>query len=404
VESGVATERTKRALVLAGAGASLEFGAPSTDNLTRAIETGVLADGWMQHTGADCAYLEISKTLADYFQGGASAVNFEHVYHCAHELLFTFEPTAGAVNEYRPILVPFIERKFTTEQSALQALVDRIPELIFAKTSEACNTPAASLVPIAAFLGKLRADYITRIYTTNYDDFLLQAIPDLYTGFDAAPSANPKSFDGVAFWRETDSDAVFHLHGSVHLAFGPPLPTDVDLGTLHWFDNRDAALRNSSFRGSGERRMDGSQFMRTAAITGLDKLSRIQQQPLSHYYASLARDAMTADIIYVIGSGLGDLHLNTWLGEARRKNPKPPLVFVGWWPNSFLEDTASKVEPLTMEMLHSLRMLVNQYYGGVRYGSGWTLAKDRTCAIWDKGFLVFLGAAGELNHVLARLV
>ena len=25
-------------------------------------------------------------------QGGACAVNFEHVYHCAHELLFTFEP------------------------------------------------------------------------------------------------------------------------------------------------------------------------------------------------------------------------------------------------------------------------------------------------------------------------
>ena len=149
--------------------------------------------------------------------------------------------------------------------------------------------------------------------------------------------------------------------------------------------------------------MDGSEVVRTALITGLDKLAPLRQLPFSHYYANMARDAVTADVIYVIGSGLVDLHLNTWLGDARRLKPIPPLVFVDYWCNGFLYDTAFDLDRKTMEMVHALRMRVNDHYGGVEYGSGWTLAKDRTCAIWDKGFHAFLTAPEELNHVLAEL-
>ena len=112
-------ERKKRALILVGAGASLEFGSPSTTKLTKAIETRVCADEWMQVCGGDHAYLQISQALAGYLEGGERAVNFEHVYHCTQELLFTFEPIPEAVNEYRPILVPFISRRIAVEQDAL---------------------------------------------------------------------------------------------------------------------------------------------------------------------------------------------------------------------------------------------------------------------------------------------
>ena len=400
----MAMERKKRALVLAGAGASLEFGAPSTATLTKAIETKVCADAWMQQRGGDQAYLEISKTLAGYLQGGAEAVNFEHVYHCAHELLSTFEPIPTAVNEYRPILVPFVTRRTAVDEQVLRALVERMAKFIFEELSAVCDNPETSLDPLAAFLAKLRADHITRIYTTNYDDFLLQAAPDLYTGFDPAPSLDhPKSFDSRVFWQATDADSVFHLHGSVHLGFGN-LQTDVDLGVLHWFDDRAKALLHAS-HGGENRQMDGSRIKQTAVITGFDKLSRLQQPPLSHYYASMARDALTADIIYVIGSGLSDLHLNAWLGDARRTKPPPPLIFVDCWPKGFLKSTASEDKRKNREMLHKLRMLVNyDPYGGDPYGSGWTLEKERTCAIWDKGFLSFLRAPNELDHVLAELV
>ena len=399
----MATERKKRALVLAGAGASLEFGAPSTAKLTKVIEKKVRTDSWMVTSGGHQAYQKIFKTLAGYLQGGDGAVNFEHIYHCAHELQYTFEPTPRAVNEHRPILQPFICRRIETTEQALRALVNRMAEFIFEELSAICKKPITDLSLLTSFLEKLREDHVTRIYTTNYDDFLLQAAPDLYTGFDSEPSPDGKLFDRRRFWQATDLDCIFHLHGSVHLAFGRPQTPDSDLGELHWFDDRDAALPYSS-SGSVESRMDGSQIIRAALITGLDKFSRIRQQPLSHYYASMARDAMTADVIYVIGYGLGDLHLNTWLGEARRMNPMPPLLFIDRWPNSFIEDTAFALDHKTTEMVHTLRMRVGLSYDGEKYGSSWTLTNNRNCAIWDKGFLAFLQTPRELEDILTELI
>lgn len=52
-------------------------------------------------------------------------------------------------------------------------------------------------------------------------------------------------------------------------------------------------------------------------------------------------------------------------------------------------------------------MYIKAPYGGVKYGSGWALAKDpkyRNCVIWDKGFLAFLKEPGELDEVVTKLV
>ncbi|MCY4149938.1 MAG: hypothetical protein OXF73_11455 [Gammaproteobacteria bacterium] len=39
--------------------------------------------------------------------------------------------------------------------------------------------------------------------------------------------------------------------------------------------------------------------------------------PQAHYYAKLAHYAMTADVIFVIGCGLADLHVNSRIAEVR---------------------------------------------------------------------------------------
>ena len=148
--------------------------------------------------------------------------------------------------------------------------------------------------------------------------------------------------------------------------------------------------------------MDGGGTVRTVIITGLDKLSPLQRQPFSHYYASMALDAMSADIIFVIGSGLSDLHLNTWMGEARRRDPMPPLLFVDHWSGSFLHATAFDLGRKEIEMIHDLRMPFKDYRP-IHYGTGWTLDEQRTYAIWDKGFRAFLTASSELDHILGEL-
>ena len=111
---------------------------------------------------------------------------------------------------------------------------------------------------------------------------------------------------------------------------------------------------------------------------------------------------MTADVIFVIGCGLADLHLNTWLGEARRLNPKPPLIFVDRWCDGFLQYARYAPDRKIREMVHTLLMPMLDRCD--QYGSGWNLGRKRTYAVWEKGFLAFLEAPNELQHVLEELV
>jgi SIR2-like domain len=396
--------REKRALVLFGAGASVEFGAPSTSALTKEIEKEITTDEWMKSIGGDTAFQEISSKLASYFNGGSSVVNFEHIFHCAHQLLSVFPPSNGAVNEYRPVLVPFLKPEFVADDKSLSALTRFMAEQIFARVSETCKAPKISLDPFQQFIERLRSDHIFRGYSTNYDDFPLQAVADLYVGFDDKKSAVAKRFDGHQFWQSTDRDCLYHLHGSVHLGFDRSPSGQGEIGELFWFDDRNDALGSSSYHGSGMRQMDGSDVSRSPIITGFDKLARLQQRPLSYFYSALAQDALAADIIYIVGSGLTDLHVNAWIGEARRQKTIPPIVMVDWWKRSFAEETAFDYDRKVIEMWHSLRMSIGyEPQRSTYYGTGWTISRDKSCAVWDKGFQAFLNAPEELDVVLAQL-
>jgi hypothetical protein len=360
-----------------------------------------MADSWMVASGGDQAF-QLIKTRLEAHLREPGDVNFEHIYHCAHELLYSFPPSEGAVNEYRPILFPFIDLTADLTKEALRALCGKIIDVLYKTFSIACDNNPLDLAPLSAFVGDLRRKFITRIYTTNYDDFILQAAPDLYTGFPTGPSAGPKRFELKEFWASENQDAVFHLHGSVHLGFPHPMPAESEIGDLYWFNDRVEAAKHSRFDGSDVSRMDGTSFMRTAVVTGLDKLSRLQQRPLIHYYAALARDVMSADIIYVIGSGLTDLHVNTWLREARAARPGAPILFVDFWPAPFLEATAWDYGRKEIHLFHDLYVHAKGPAGGIRLGTGWTISPDRTSAIWDRGFQNFLAAPDELSAALAH--
>ncbi|MCE6978769.1 hypothetical protein EI534_15525 [Pseudomonas frederiksbergensis] len=391
----------KRAVVLFGAGASVEYEVASTFKLTEIIEKAVMTDEWMKHSGGDKAFAWVKETLGGYLQS-PDDVQFEQIYHCVHELIYYFEPVKGAVNEFRPLLNPFVRINGEVTEKALRSLAAKMVEIIYSNISASCERCPRSLDPLVTFISRLRERYVTRIYTTNYDDYPLQAAPDLYTGFDVKPSNEPKRFELNTFWNKQDVESLFHLHGSVHLSFARP-QTGSEIGELFWLDDRALALKYASFSGSDTRRMDGSSILRTSIVTGLDKLSRLQQRPLSHYYSAFAQDVMRADVIFVIGSGLGDLHLNTWLQEARNRSPSVPIILVDYWANDFKSHIEFDYGRKEIEMMHALRILISRHYGGKSFGSGWALSKGEDAAVWSKGFQKFLQAPDELEEVLARL-
>lgn len=392
----------KRAVLLFGAGASVEYNAPCTKQITDEIKRQVIADDLMKEFGGDTAYQIIECVLQTYLTDPKD-VNFEQIYHCAHELIFLCPHTKGANNEYRPLLQAFTTLKKPLDPQSLRTLCEKITKVIYSQISASCSNNTLSLEPLSAFIQKIRQTHIARIYTTNYDDFILQSTPDLYTGFANVAAPGPQQFELRKFWKRKDESSVFYLHGSVRMGFPDPKPKGSDIGDLYWFYDRNEAQKHADFYGSDVSRMDGTQIMRTPIITGLDKLSRLQQRPMSHYYAALAADMMCADVIYVIGSGLTDLHLNNWLKEARSLNPPTPLLFIDHWNGPFLKETASDPTRKESLLFRELRVYAKGFLGGERVGKHWTLSMDETSAIWDYGFQSFLSSPDELDEVLRRL-
>ena len=54
----------------------------------------------MKLVKADDAFKTIKAGLETYLEN-PGIVHFEHIYHCAHELISTFAPTAGTADEFR---------------------------------------------------------------------------------------------------------------------------------------------------------------------------------------------------------------------------------------------------------------------------------------------------------------
>lgn len=391
----------KRALVFVGAGASLDYGGPSTWDVSSHVARSVRSDRVMQLMGSRMAFSIITNRLARYL-GGLGSVNFEQIFHCAHELMFTYPPTPGAINAYKPILQPFIENATNIRQDSLHPLVGHIIRSVYNFVSDACVTPRQSINPLRDFIQNLRRSYVTRIYTTNYDDFILQASPDLYYGYDRSPSTRPKKFNPSQFVINSDRDCLLHLHGSIHMGFFHPTPRDSHMGELFWYDDRNEAKRNAIFAGGlgSTRRMDGSDYYPTSIVSGLDKTSSIQQSPFLHFYSALGRDASSADVIFVIGSGLGDLHINSWLREARNSGRRVPIVFVDWWRNGYAHAQISSDERKIVEMMHALDIRIGQHMPYTMVGPHWYISDDKSSAIWDDGLATFLSAPGDLATVM----
>lgn len=397
-------DRQQRALIVAGAGASVEYGIPATAPLGALIEAGIAKDRYCVSVGGVDAYHDIKSILTDYYGKDANQAHFERIYHVMHEL-DAFRLTPGAVAKFRPVMLPFLSKIKNYPENAFRAACNAMLDVVYQTASSACETPKVPLTSLEIFFASLEERFLPRVYTTNYDDFIGQATGNRYlTGF-TRPSGSHHMFDPRSFWSNWDKPGLFHLHGSIHMGF--PLPGGgTDIGDIAWYASRDEAKKHAAFSGSGLSRMDGTGIVRSAIITGLDKLGRLQQSPYAFYYAALSRDAMEADIIFILGSGLADLHLNTWIKEVRRCRPTLPLVYVGYWPDSdaFYSSIKFDYEDREILLFHDLRVdLANVRESKFNEVDGWTVDAHRTAAVWSDGFQNFLAQPAALQRTMKEI-
>lgn len=394
-----------RAIVIVGAGASKEFGIPLTADFGKLIDDAIRNDSYCAHTGGADVYFDVQAKLDNYY-GDANEAHFERVYHVLHEI-DALRLTPGAIAKFRPVMHPFVELTKGYSNDALKSAAQVMLRAIYAETSRVCDAPETSLMPLTNFLSKLEDRFIPRIYTTNYDDFFEQARGLGYFNGFTQRADGCHLFDPRSYWSNWEQPGCFHLHGAVRMGFPHPKSSEIEIGDIGWFDSRAQALPFSEFNGSGVNRLDGTGIVRSAIITGLDKLGRIQQSPFGTYYAGLAREVMEADVIFVLGSGLGDLHLNSWLKTARRLKPQVPLLYVNHWGGSTAEFYCRihfHSGNLETSLYHELRVdLATVKEGEFKATEGWTIDARGTGAVWADGFQSFLRKPDVLDHVLERL-
>ncbi|MFA4227899.1 SIR2 family protein [Xanthomonas perforans] len=391
----------KRALIIVGAGASIEYGIPATAAFGKLIEDHLTNDEYCRIQGGYDAYCKVKSKLESYYAPHSHEAHFERIYHVLHELAAMHVPE-GAVPKFKPTLNAFVKPNYSISNAALRAACRSTLEAIYKICSERSEHPNLPLCELKDFLKNLSNNFTPRIYSTNYDTFFEQAWPGLFTGFTNQLAPGIFSFSPSDYLKDWDQPGIFHLHGSVHLGF-PHLGRDI--GELAWFESTKEAIRHSSFSGSGINRMDGTTIDRSAVLTGLDKLGRIQEKPFSFYYAGLGAELTEADLILVIGSGLADLHLNNWLRDARTQNPNTPLVYVSYWPDAFSLYTNYNFDPTdqTISMFHDLKIdLSNLRESDFCNVESWTVDENSRSAVWSGGFSSFLSSE-HFDAVLRRI-
>lgn len=389
----------RRALVVVGAGASVEFGIPATVQFNRLIDAGITKSSYCSSVGGIDVYCDVKKTLESYY-GDTNEAHFERIYHVMHELSM-LEKVTGSVPKYSPVMLPFLNKQKNYTQKALKAACQAMLNVIYEEVSSVCDKPKAPLGPLETFFHLLEKQFIPRVYTTNYDDFISQATQGRYfTGFDQSPDNNYQLFNSKSYWSNWNMPGLFHLHGSIHMGF-PLLQTDIELA---WYPSKSDAIKRSEFSGSPHSKMDGTGIQRSPIITGLNKLERLQQMPFASYYSGLSRDAIEADIVLILGSGLTDLHLNTWIKEIRKDaDLRTPLLYVGYWQGGFYSSIEFESEDRGIALFQDLEIDLSIPESSFKAFDGWTVDANKSGAVWADGFQTFLSRTDGFNRVMKEI-
>lgn len=138
--------------------------------------------------------------------------------------------------------------------------------------------------------------------------------------------------------------------------------------------------------------------------------------PFAFYYAGLSREVVEADLIIVIGSGLADGHLNTWINAARSQRPELLLLYIGYWhrqmatpgedademPDDFVGAIKGfDLEDRDIELFHQLHVDLTQVREqDVRAKDGWTMDPRGKSAVWSDGLQSCLAKSDALWSIV----
>ena len=336
----------KKLLIILGAGASIEFGMPRVNEIDKLFESWA-SDYYSLNNKKESKnlYTWLKETIEKHREENAKIetkheLNFE-------TLLFTMQTISSISNEenidYNKSLKAFIKLnqfpKIITRYGKVKTadgddfknmqafLTDKLLIYIRKKCLTLKEDKKDELNKAKQFFNDLKEDYDLGFINLNYDNVLLNILPDLSTGFNHANG----TFDKTEFYNHK-WNFCYHLHGSIHFNMtneGPvthQITWEKDLDKN--FETR-ASNRNVNFTS------EGNYHLNSTIISGLDKANQLLRAPFRQYFMKIDSLINESDAILFIGYGFNDMHLNK-IFPSHRFSPskKRNVVVIDYAPES----------------------------------------------------------------------
>ena len=326
----------KKLLIIVGAGASIEFGLPSVDDVDGMFD--ICAGQMLPLISEPMSnlYRYCKDAIDNYYQAASSPMlrkraNFEELlYHL--NLLVPYCSDVQRVHGSNALLelrqLPEV-RQFghpkVVDGNVLRylsnALMDALVDHFIDSCAEIAVNKADEISLLRDFLATLSKEFDIGIVTLNYDNVFTQACPRFFTGFNLETGA----FEPLTVLRRDDWNFIYHLHGSIHFAM---TGTGHDMHAITWAKTPTKGHQVHCSGRNGQGSAEGVAFPTSTIIAGYGKTQQILRQPFRTYYAQVNRLVHEADSLLFLGYGFGDQHLNAVFSEARDR--RRPVVVVDW--------------------------------------------------------------------------
>lgn len=201
------------------------------------------------------------------------------------------------------------------------------------------------------FWKKLQKNYNVGVFSLNYDDLILQALPNLFTGFDKESGA----FLDRKVLLEHKWNFYYQLHGSVHFNMES---IRGEMHSIRWKKELNSPYNQNSSGRSSQDTQEGLHLPTSNIILGHEKITQIQRQPFRSYFCRLNQAILETDYIMFIGYGFRDLHINNCFKLLHNK--KCPILIVSYKANEDNKDSIQfRNDDWTIGLFNTLQLNVS---------------------------------------------
>ena len=332
--AGTIMKLKRKLLVVAGSGASIDFGMPSVSDIDRFFRLTALQNFPLTSDPQRSLYDHVYRVIRDFWREcdpGAqrlSKPNFEDILYALYALAGVRPHgvmTGGlaALVDAKPLPdVTWFGRDFVSGMPVLDEFIEHLATNLVAKFRKICARSDANRTPeieeLHGFFAALKDEFDIAVVSVNYDNIIFRTLPDLHTGFDIGGT---NLFGQERILNTSSWTKILHLHGSVHF---DRIATGCNFGEIVWRDNLAGSFSTAQFGLPYNR--EAVSYPSATIIAGHGKAAQLLGPPFRTYYSALDWMVLESDALLVLGYGFGDHHLNQPLNQYRDSRNRPIVL------------------------------------------------------------------------------